>query len=176
MKNLVFISLCICLFFSSCNKPANCTESRKKPEDLKSVDFDNYNDVSTVYWNYRKFCDEVSRSWQDREFVYNRDNYETNPNPGDFIKVWGWIDEYSLPSTGQFFIHNQIWGDYRRNTLHIFSNMRVGNELALKLVDVDFPAKCFISGEVILPCLEESDCRRVTVSLYLKDVNDIYFE
>jgi len=131
----------------------------EKPANIKPIDFENYNDVYTVYWNYRTYCDE------------------TDPNPGDSIKVWGWITNYSLPSTGTFFIYSQPQGDYRRRVIFVLLPKHVGNELAMKMVNITFPAKCFLYGEVMLPCLEEGTCRnKVTVSLYVNDVNNIYFE
>lgn len=178
MKNLIFILCGFCLFFYSCNKKDLCFDFyTEKPTDLKSIDYEKYNDVYTVYWNYVKYCDEINRSMQDREFVYNRNNYEINPNKGDSLKVWGWITGYSIPSTGQFFIHSHIQGSSKRRSISVFLPVHVANELAMKLVNITFPVKCFISGEVLLPCLEEGSCRnKVTVSLYVNDVNNVYFE
>ena len=158
MKNLIFISLNICLFLCSCKKNEHCVEI-EKPSNLKPINFEDYNDVHTVYWNYLAYCDE------------------TDPNPGDFIKVWGWLTNYYLPSTGQFFVHSQIAGDHRRKSLHIFLPVDEGNRLALKLGNTQLPVKCFIFGEVKLPCLAGGSCRKwVTVSLNVKNADDIYFE
>ena len=178
MKNLIFISLSVCLFLCSCKKNEHCFDFKtEKPTDLKPIDPENYNDVLTVYWNYLEYCDEVSRSWQDREFVYNRDNFSYNPNPGDSIKVWGWITGYSLPSSGQFFISNITQGSYKRKSISVFMPIQEGNKLAFKMDSITFPVKCFISGEIILPCLEEGLCRnKVTVSVYVKSADDIYFK
>ena len=176
MKILFLIVLNSCLFFYSCTKN-DCIMEIEKPENLKPVDFENYNDVYTVYWNYIAFCDETDRSWQDREFVFNLNSLSDGPNSGDSVKVWGWITDYYLPATGQLFIRSHASGGSRSKTIFVFLPVPVANELAFKMANITFPAKCFIYGEVILPCLEEgSCCHKVTVSLYVKEIDNIYFE
>jgi hypothetical protein len=55
----------ILLLFTTCEK--NCIG--KRPKDVKPIDWENYNDVHTVYWNYvslyseRKQEDEVFTIW-----------------------------------------------------------------------------------------------------------------
>jgi len=178
MKKMILILLSFCMFLYSCNKNNHCVDIYEaKPKDLKPIDFENYNDVSTVYWSYLGYCSEINRSWQDREFVLNLNNYLDYPNQVDSVKVWGWVYEYFLPSTGQFFINSIKNGGSRNKNLSVFLPVHIGNELSLKLIDVTFPAKCYLYGKVLLPCLEEGTCpNKVTVSLYVNDVTNIYFE
>jgi len=57
MRSLLAICGVILLAFS-CGK--NC--EIKKPKNIKTIDWENYNDVYTVFWNCEKPCTELSES------------------------------------------------------------------------------------------------------------------
>jgi ABC-type oligopeptide transport system substrate-binding subunit len=67
--NLLLILSFAAVLFAACEK--NCIGKRSK--DVKPIDWENYNDVSTVYWNYVSLYSE--RKQEDE---------------GKTIKISGW--------------------------------------------------------------------------------------
>jgi hypothetical protein len=55
MRKLILSFTAVFLLFVACNK--NC--KIKYPKDVKPIDWENYNDVYTVYWNMVHCCSET---------------------------------------------------------------------------------------------------------------------
>lgn len=100
MKKLILCFTIIVFVFVACNKECQI----KYPKNLKSIDWENYNDVYTVYWNTVHLCFETVnlqsdtikisgwRAWNYGSFnlcddpkYADRNSGYTNPSPIIFI-------------------------------------------------------------------------------------------
>jgi len=172
MKQIVLCFTAILLLFTGCNK--DCII--KRPKSVKPIDWENYNDVYTVYWNLLKFCSEPSN------------------DEGKDIKIYGWIfqgliypDGKPLPVDSKNFVlisnEEDIFyanyctrggvgiaiGSVHRDSLNFF-------DLQSKLDTSDITKKCFIKGKIGFICLHTGKCSQSEPRIYLQDVSDIYFE
>ena len=80
MKRILTLSTLLLFFatgFYSCDK--TCYINKKRPQDLKPIDWENYNDAYTIYWNSVHLCSENPFSQHD----------STDENWGT-IKIAGW--------------------------------------------------------------------------------------
>ncbi|MDR1878607.1 MAG: hypothetical protein LBQ64_03465, partial [Bacteroidales bacterium] len=75
MKKVILFLLTATLIVTSCEKACY----PKRPKNVKSVEWENYNDVYTVYWNFRSSRPKI-----------NLDNYN-----GKTIKLYGWMYKHS---------------------------------------------------------------------------------
>ncbi|MDR1180548.1 MAG: hypothetical protein LBL13_01015 [Bacteroidales bacterium] len=157
MKQIILYTLTGMLIFTACGK--KCIP--KPPKDLKTVDWVNYNDVYTVYWNYTS-------------------SYEkTKPhNTGKIIKVSGW----KVASFDLFYLCD--------NAKYAEENSRREGNTTLPMVGIDcsFPGfqamldtcdltkKCFVKGELALTDIGAGVCRKVIPVIHVMEINDIYFE
>jgi hypothetical protein len=141
MKNVFFLIL-ISLFslvFNSCGK---C--NFKKPKGIKPIDWENYNDVYTVYWNYSESGDMS----MNQGFT------------GDTIKVYGWIFQGNHGETinpGMFMlIENEKnifdpnpWIEKRTGFYIETFDKELINALKVKFSETDITKKCYIIGSLI---------------------------
>ena len=126
--------------FSSCKeKEGQCGEI-KKPKDLKPIDWENYNDVYTVYWNYFGYCD-------DREF-----------DTGDTVSVYGWKSNFY-----DLFYISAVPEDNK----HPVIGIKVS---PAQIAAADLTKKCFVRGLVILPCLDDMGCSVVSVQILATNI------
>jgi len=151
IRLLILCGLALLCF--SCKEKKPCGEI-KKPKDLKSIDWENYNDVYTVYWNYFGYCSDI------REF--GRD--------GDIVSVYGWKSNfYDL-----FYISAVPENNERPNK--VIGIKWYSEAIDAKVAAADLTKKCFVRGIVQLPCLHEMGCSVVEVVIFITNLDDIYFE
>jgi len=137
-----------------------------KPKDLKPIDWENYNDVTTVYWNYNKDCLEM---WNSSDIRKN-------------IKVCGWIFQGHLgepinikkftllDKEANIFAPNPWVG----NGVGISINgYFIADSLRNKFSTVDITKKCCISGELYYNEFADDACCWTAPEIIM---NDIYFE
>jgi len=160
------LKICVvALFACSCGK--NCEV--KSPKDLKPIDWENFNDVYTVFWNF-----------------FSKDYGTCREGPtGITIKVCGWIFQGSHGETidpGMFHLID--------NESNIFApNASGGNSIYVKTFDTDLvnllknkfvendvTKKCFVKGELYYFCRETAKCFSKDPNVYIHNINDIYFE
>lgn len=154
--NLLLISCltAILLLFAACDK--FCME--KRPKDVKPIDWENYNSVHTVFWNYHSTCENVKH-----------ENKE--------IMAFGWI--YS--NGDGFFVLTDVtnYTPYEIPHVIIRPDYKVsnGNEFYAKLATCDLTKKCFIKEKLMLCCTETMlACSKSTPAIVFSNIDDVYFE
>jgi len=153
-KIILLLFTAVLILFSGCEK--NCL--LKKPKNLKSVDWENYNDVYTLYWNFMKPCSEIS------EFE------------NKVIKIAGWREwssgEYNIVLCDDPNYCDTIFHSNSPVAINIISNFSIQ-----PLLDsCDFTKKCFITGTLKFNHLKMGLCCRAEPEVFVTDINDIYFE
>jgi len=153
-----------------------CDIEIKKPDDIKSIDLEDYNDVYTVFWNYLRICPGL-----------------VNP-PEITIKIYGKIDDSFKFGLGYFELIDEREHEYYNiyDFLHehgypVVPSVRVfyrliKDELREKLDSSDLNRKCYI--KVILSdgiAANENEhssdgCCFVVPDATLSSIDDIYFE
>jgi hypothetical protein len=154
----------VALFAGSCGK--NCEV--KRPKDLKPINWESYNDVYTVFWNFSS---------------------KSTPCPygptGLTLKVCGWIFQGNHGETidpGNLLLINDRRDVFATNALGIYIktfDKDLIDLLKIKLAVTDKTKKCFIEGELYYLCYETSmgGCTtRTEPSVFIRNINDIYFE
>ena len=146
----------ILLLFATCNK--DCRIKRPKPKDVKPIDWENYNDVHTVYWNTVHCCSEtISRL------------------PSDTIMISGW-----KPSNLDGFVlcdyPNTYYGD--GTITSIVPIVCYLPEFRIMLDTCDLTKKCFIKGIIRFDSEYYSRGRGCIVEPYIEitNIDDIYFK
>ena len=158
MKKMILCPTAILLLFASC-KDNDC--KIKTPKDLKPIDWENYNDVYTVYWNTRHLCSE-SISLQS-----------------DTIRVSGWkswsYDAFNLCDDAKY--ADRSLG---HTAAFPFVNIKCYlPELKTKLDTSDVTKKCFIKGIIHLNqemSYPRGDCCFTWGQLEIINIDDIYFK
>ena len=149
MNKIILCLTALLLLFAACEKI---------PKDVKPIDWENYNDVYTVYWNcYSSTCKK------------NKSEYD-----GKTIKISGWRvwsrDAFTLGDDAKcaeiFFVPSP------RAVVYINFNFP---EAYAFLDTCDLTKKCFIKGTIRLKFGQKSKCRVFPV-IEVMDINDIYFE
>jgi hypothetical protein len=158
MKKISFlIILCltaILLLFAACDKTCGI----KSPKDVKPIDWENYNSVYDVFYNYYRLCSE--QRYEDSEKT---------------IMVSGWL--YRL--WGGYFIlrnipnHTNEDSEFPSIQLLIYG---IEKEFIAKIDTCDLTKKCFVKGELIFGCAEAGLCSTSAPLIIIKSVDDIYFE
>ncbi|MFA6869181.1 MAG: hypothetical protein WC142_04295 [Bacteroidales bacterium] len=145
------------LLFVACDKTCGI----KPPKDVKPIDWENYNDVSTVYWNTYSYK-EIENFPLDKEIMVCGWVYHpkySNINPARFELIDNFSDVYnSAPSV------------IRVNVL-IFSS-----EIQAVFDTYDSTKKCFVKGKLNYNKLFMGRCTRLDPEIYVSDTNDIYFK
>jgi hypothetical protein len=130
----------------------------KHPKNLAPIDWENYNDVYTVYWNTVHCCSEI----------INIQN--------DTIKISGWkpwsYDFFYLCDDAKYADKNL---GYTAATpiIHIICNLP---ELSEKLDTSDLTKKCYIKGKICLSSETYPKGCTVEPKIEITNIDDIYFE
>jgi len=149
MKKIILCLTALLLLFVACEKI---------PKDVKPIDWENYNDVYTVYWNLRSSCKKIKSECDGRT-----------------IKISGWRvwsrDSFCLGDDAKcaeiFFVPSP------RAVVYIDFNFP---EAYAFLDTCDLTKKCFIKGKIHLSMDELSSRCYVEPKIEVTDINDIYFE
>ena len=160
VKYLAYVSI---FFLASCRE--FCIDQIKKPANVTAVDWDNYNDVYTVFWNYYTFCSE--RNEKDL---------------GKDIMIYGWIRKASgsIPEiSAQRFslvIEDKVNSELSYPFVDILARDDVKIELQSILDTLDLKKKIFIKGKLIFNCLKTvSICDKSVPEIILEEINNINF-
>jgi hypothetical protein len=165
MRKISFlIGLCIIIALSllaACDKGCKI----KYPKDVKPIDWENYNDVYTVYWNTVHPCSDLCNHPEDFW------NYQC-----DTIKISGWkawgYDYFYLCDDAKYAIRDLGY-------TAPFPMMRIRCNLPSfkdKLDTCDLTKKCFIKGILVFESVGEPRCGNHGAHILITDINDIYFE
>lgn len=169
MKQIILCLTTIILLFAACTPNCNI----KKPKGVKPIDWVNYNDVYTVFWNCVRDCKEP-------------DN-----DKGREIKIYGWMfqgchGETLNPSffcvidnEANIFANNSSVGTsiYVRVGGNNYEEMRaLIDSLKSKFASADITKKCYIRGRLFLDQQPENYCCRTAPEIIINSVDDINFE
>ena len=172
IKILIICGAVTALFVFSCKKP-NC--KIEFPDDIKPIDWEGYNDVNAVFWNF-----------------HTSDCRGSGYPTGYIIKIYGKIDpstfDYASSVFHSFFLvceqEHDFNFDYLNNynysapSVKIFCHT-IGDELQDKFASCAFTEICYIKGELSIGALggdDYYDCCYTVPAVILHSIDDIYFE
>jgi len=159
MKRVLLFLFVILLLFTSCEKACY----PKHPKDLKPIDWENYNDVYTVYWNF--------------SYPYS----ELNKIPlGEEIMICGWIYHpiHSEVSAKSFILLNdstKIFSGHQNIQISV-ANYSGSSQLQRLFDTCDLTRKCFVKGKLDFSLIDAGICHNVYPEVVLLDTNKVYFE
>ena len=148
MKRVILYLTTLLLLSASCEKI---------PKDVKPIDWESYNDVYNVFWNYYTLCSKAK-------------NEDAHKN----IMIYGWM----YPQWGGGLILGDIPNkvnvhEYPCIDIKFFG---IATELQAKLDTCDLTKKCFIKGKLIFNCLNKQMNSKSVPEVIIKNTDDIYFE
>jgi len=160
------LMLCLTLFslltLTSC---LNFCKPIERPEDLEAIDWKNYNDVKTVYWNLFDKCENID---------YNQ--------TGDTIMVYGWI---VTPRYENIKAYGFALSDKTENTTdHRYSRVIGVQCFDTYVIDriqsifdtTDLMKKCYVKGTLEFNDMPTNTCCTADPIIIIHDAEDIYFE
>ena len=170
----VFCITTLLLLFTACKKDCkkeNCKEEDDpckidRPKDVKPIDWENYNSVYDVYWNYYALTCEVNKKIDEDE--------------GKDIMLYGWIFQgvmdYTFDGYKFILIGNEedifSWNSSILSSGICVWSSGIRDSLIDKFNTNDVTKKCFVKGN--LSCY--SRARYISPEIIMVDINDIYFE
>ena len=154
MKRLILLMICcftaLLILFSGCNK--SCTG--KRPKNIKPIDWENYNDVETVYWNIVHCCSESS-------------DFEYLP-----IKITGWkpwnLDQFSLCD-----YPDAYYGNSPMSVVYITCSLPGFRAM---LDTCDLTKKCYVEGIIRFNTFSTGWECKVEPQIEITNINNIYFK
>ena len=166
---LLVVMCGVALLSCSCKGEEKCGEI-KKPKDLKPIDWENYNDVYTVYWNYKiNGCSKYGLT-------------------GEIVKVSGWIfqgkgepyhppvnpTDFQLMSNEEnIFSHNPYERGGVTLSVRYYGSSEDLESLKAKFSTTDITKKCYVSGEIFIDELMDDTCCYPYLIIFS---NNIHFE
>jgi len=169
MNKLVFCFSILLLLFVSCKK--DCKDNPceiDRPNDVKPIDWDNYNSVYDVYWNYG-----ATEKWSD--------------DMGKKIKLYGWIHQGKegwCPPVNPL----NFRLIYKENNIFEIDGALIGESIYVRYYghNIDFTdsvytifatsditKKCYITGTLSFFTTPDMDCNWVNPTIFF---TNIYFE
>jgi hypothetical protein len=160
MKKLILLLTAILLLFSGC--PKHCLVD--SPKDIKPIDWENYNDVATLFWNYYALSSETK--WED-------ENKE--------IMVYGWIlNQLGLGvKANNFSLLDDLDKIQDPHPTRPFITIRTYQAIELQSIfdTCDLTKKCFVKGKLNFGHINTSGvCNTTHPEILITDINDIYFK
>jgi len=148
MKKIILCLTAVLLLFIACEKI---------PKDIKPIDWENYNDVYTVYWNCYSSCKKIKSEYE-----------------GEIIKISGW----KIQSRDGFAL-----GDDAKCAENLFVPspfevvyIEFSPGISAFLDTCDLTKKCFIKGKIKLVRDETRTNCFVRPIIEVSHINYIYFE
>ena len=170
IKTLALLaSVCVAVLFATgCDNDKDVDGGNggvKPEEELLPIDWENYNDVNTVWYNFHSNdCSTVTR------------------RPGKTIKIAGWLMQPggNLHEIGPEFLYltnrpNQIFFS-ADPTVTVQVSIECIDPLKIKFTNSDLTKKCYITGELTIEDLSINNGCMAIPLIWITDVDDIYFE
>ena len=160
MKKIILCLTAILLLFATCDKGCKI----KRPKNLKPIDWENYNDVNTVYWNCVKSCEKYS------------DEHE-----GKIVKISGWIDWYKEYNIFTLCDDSKNLG-YGSTFPSVIIKIKIPGIGGVVLSNKDFTKKIYIEGRLSFGYNFFSKAEgfynspKADVIITIETLNDFYFE
>jgi len=148
-----------------------CLGFVERPENLKTIDWDNYNDVHTVFWTYHK------REVQLESWIYE--------DTANIIKIYGWVAQNSEQNDFQdlWFSYDfvLIGNDLGYNVSPHVPFVIVGDSIVKesikeKLATADLTRRIFVRGRLSFPFERCGTCCFTFPLVRIYSADDIYFE
>ena len=164
MKQIGLYIIISIFAFTACNK--NCCKEKdcqpKIPNDIKAIDWENYNDVYTIFWNCYGLCSD--------EHIYD----------DSIVKICGWcvvrFDLFSLCDDAK----HSTWDPSITLGSAIFIVIdlphNVNNLLKSQIDSAGRPLKFYITGKIRSYCPETGVCQNSVPRIVVENQNDIYFK
>ena len=146
----------VLLLFTTCQK---C--KIKYPKNIKPIDWENYNDVYTVYWNLCSLTSEIKNFPLHEEimvygWIHNQNQY------GVSAKKFSLVDDpsriHGIPGSPSIMVENNF------------------DEIQVMFDTCDLTKKCFVKGKLLFIDIIRGYCKTIEPSMYITDINNIYFE
>ena len=152
----------VVLFAAGCDKG----NETKRPKDLKPIDWENYNDVYTVYWNCKMLdCSQAG-------------------DTGNILKIEGWLlqpganiheikpDEFCIVGEP-----NLIYLDNKNGTILIqTATPEIAEQMRIKFENSDLTRKCYIIGRFVINPLYMNGWCGTSPKIIMTDADNIIFE
>ena len=162
MKKIILYITALLLLFSACKKSCKI----KYPKDIKPIDWENYNDVYTVYWNSRTVFDDA--------------NNKIEQDRGKDIMMYGWVHFGDFSNIHSFALRQSFNSDIKCAVgvplIQIDSINYLHEQVQAKLDTSDWSKKCFISGKLMGVSFSDMNCTWIEPRIEITDINNIYFE
>ena len=169
MKKIILCLTVLILLFPNCNK--NC--KIKRPKDVKPIDWENYNSVYDVMWNYT--------------------DYNISSDMGKTIKVCGWVFQgshglpvnpldFNLIDKEKNIFNSNPWengtGIYVRTyPWHPDINDEdFRDSLKIKFDIADITKKCYITGTLSYLTTNDGCGEHINPIIIITNANDISFK
>jgi hypothetical protein len=155
MKRIILFLMVILLAVTGCRK-----ECRVGNKNVPPIDWENYNDVTTV-WN------NLTHSYKDDIPV------------GRTIKVAGWIQHVSYEdiSAAEFDLVLDSAIDFNSHGIAIrIEAFDIREELQAKFDTCNLKNKCFVKGKVELMVFKTMYCASYSGKIKLENIDNICFE
>ena len=155
MKTIKILLLTCCvslIFFSSCKEYEGQCSEVKIPKNLSPIDWDNYNEVYTVHWNYSGTCTKMNK----------------NNDIGKVIKVYGWIEQESFRPEWFYLVDKDT-----NIAIHSYS---IADSLRDKFSTFDITKKCYITGILNIEEQPNNNCCYASPKIVITNIDNINFE
>ena len=146
------------MLFTACER--SCLE--KRPKDVKRIDWENYNDVYTAFWNTHVTCNDFYNIYLNRN-----------------IMVYGWIRPQFLEDGFTLFTGNNNDKSYPligqpHFDVHYWCPMAL--LIREKLDSCDLSKKCYVKGKLVNNGINLGSCCVAIPMILIEDIDDFYFE
>jgi hypothetical protein len=158
MKKIFALIIVLSIAGFSCGKKCNID----KPKHLKPIDWENYNDVYTVKWNYTGDCSVH----YDKEKI---------------IKIYGWIFQPVTVAPNDFYLLSDSLLIETHNPKCAMVRVQCFNKESLELIRAKFDTsdlkkKCYVTGKLVLFNLSNNDCCHTSPEIFVEKSDEILFE
>jgi hypothetical protein len=156
--NLLLILSLTAVLFAACDEFCGI----EPPLDIKPIDWKNYNDVSTVYWN--TYSNKKLKNFpRDKEImiyglVYFSDSYYINESRFELVN--GFSD---------------LLGDDVPPEVHV-TIIIPSPEVRTVFNNYDFLKRCYVKGKLGFAKLGSGICTKFEPTMVITNTNDIYFK
>ena len=178
MKRIIEISLLISisLMLTTCSNEQDtdeekneCCHDYEKPTDLKHIDWENYNDVSTVFWTYASRDCNADRLYEDT---------------AKYIKVSGWLHRgYGLNNSKHLRLVDSeadiLLYDHPNPIVHfvVAGGSDVEDSIRAKIAAADITQKWYVRGKISFSERSNSNiCSYYLLHITINSADDVYFE
>jgi len=159
MKKVILYIAALFMLSVAC-KP-NCDV--KIPNGVKPIDWENYNDTYTVYWNYKG------------------NDCSSSGKTGLTIKMYGWIFHPQDVSAWSFYLLSDSLLVEANNPkcamvwIKCFEKEEIGR-LKAKFDTSDLTKKCYVAGKLFIDSFSNNDCCTTESEITIENADDVYFE